>query len=102
MPTFAVEENWRLENTIVDHWRSLKQDGVASQFALDDKLALIRNFLTQRNPGEGQPICTSKRCGQNGILHTDRCHGSKHRGCALLMSSFPGMLYYIHVKKNGK
>ena len=88
MPTFSVEDNWNEDNSIIDHWRALKMKGISTQFSLEEKYPLIRNYLTQRNP-EGHPICSSKRCDKNGIQHASRCERQKH-ACALLISSFPG------------
>ena len=91
MPTFVVEENWNDHKAIVDHWRALKIKDISSQFSLEEKYPLIRNYLTQRKPGKRQPICNSKRCDPNGIQHATHCEKQK-QGCALLMSSFPGNL----------
>ncbi|KAI0225558.1 hypothetical protein LSAT2_023695 [Lamellibrachia satsuma] len=87
LPVFTAEKNWVTSQYIVDNWRALKLDAVTSQFMLNDKHGLIKNYLTHRDKSSNLRYCSGGSC-TNGIFHGRQCQHYKNK-CALLLTSYP-------------
>lgn len=92
LPVFTAEKNWVTSQYIVDNWRALKLDAVTSQFMLNDKHGLIKNYLTHRDKSSNLRYCSGGSC-TNGIFHGHQCQHYKNK-CALLLTSYPGGLMF--------
>ena len=89
MPTSIVESAWQKDGTIIDHWRALLNEEVASVFHKGH-----RDQLHELMQEGGQYYCTAKHhnCTVDGMLRNyNKCHGSSHSHskCALLLSGYP-------------
>lgn len=91
MPTSVVEKSWEESRQIIDHWRALEIDEVASQFAPHNHDRIVD--WSRTNYTAGHHICHIRHrhhCHQ-GILKVGSRSGKclSQDECALLVSSFP-------------
>ena len=80
MPTQFVEDNWYDNSRVIDHWRALTVNDITTQFSLDDRVELIRTFLSRT----GDLDSGETYCDQRYVSAVEVCVAS------------PACMQYIH------